>query len=434
MHKPIAVVWVLMCASAAAIVLKPMQQSWEFDLYAEDGQIKTFPVYEQCETMHLKWDRGTATGATTPYSLVVYTSRYTFPFILDLLNDAEFGYDIEVPFPPGTQMQICMFDANGYTGGCSSVVSIVPSTTEPSNTCTNETFSRLQSLDVEANIVKGPLSRTARTQVLGYPSFAEEWDGAVHSHSRTALEPSIQCDVRKPTELQLDGLSIVGYTLLHILTKATFDLTDDWKVMDAERNVWSYGLLHSGEGTTSCMAKDPGAIVPSGAAAGAGAGAALLGFVIGALGVWIFLVRRHLKRSISRPRSVNLGSGSSSARTESQTQLERAADCPPTSQSHARSQSARRPRGEAQSGRQDSGRNIYVVHSDGGAAPVRVYYENEEEGVAELLPNYAGGGGPNGASENAGESSRGKRKDGQLPQSGTSPLRAREAMRKPVGR
>ena len=58
---------------------------------------------------------------------------------------------------------------------------------------------------------------------------------------------------------RLDGISVVGYTLLHI---GGFDdeghvrPTDDLKVMDAERNVWSYGLLHSGEGTTSCMAKE----------------------------------------------------------------------------------------------------------------------------------------------------------------------------------
>ncbi|KAL1695414.1 hypothetical protein GGG16DRAFT_121640 [Schizophyllum commune] len=376
----------LLQASTRALVLEPMQQSWEFDLYTQDGQVKTFPVYGARGIPRMK--------QYLPSTCL--RSKYTFPFVLDLPNDAEFGYDFEVPFSPGTQMQICMFDANGYTGGCSSVVNIVTSATEPSSTCTNETFSRLRNLDVEANIVKGPLSRTA-------------W-------------------VAQHTELQLDGLSVVGYTLLHI-----GGLGNDGCVMDAERNVWSYGLLHSGEGTTSCMAEDPGAIVPPGAAAGAGAGAALLGFVIGALGVWIVLVRRHLRRSISRPRSVDIGSGSSSTRTASQTQLERAADCPPSSDSHARSQSARRPRGETQSSRQDSGRNIYVVHSDGGAAPVRVYYENEEEGVAELLPNYAGGGGPNGASENAGESSRGKRKDGQLPQLGTSPLRAREATRKPVG-
>ena len=70
------------------------------------------------------------------------------------------------------------FDANGYTGGCSSVVSIVPSTTEPSNTCTNETFSRLQSLDVEANIVKGPLSRTAWVAQVYFHTYL--WNYGAH--------------------------------------------------------------------------------------------------------------------------------------------------------------------------------------------------------------------------------------------------------------
>ena len=94
--------------------------------------------------MHLKWDRGTATGYITrffalnpanargkterndtllisglhivripahttdgacPHTNVDELRRYTFPFILDLPNDAEFGYDFEVPFPPGTQVK-----------------------------------------------------------------------------------------------------------------------------------------------------------------------------------------------------------------------------------------------------------------------------------------------------------------------------------------
>ncbi|KAL1714228.1 hypothetical protein EV715DRAFT_276739 [Schizophyllum commune] len=408
----------LISASTRALVLEPMQQSWEFDLYTEDGQVQAFPVYGARSIPRQKQYLPSICLCSWPYLIpgsrvAPYLPKYTFPFVLDLPDDAEFGYDFEVPFSPGTQMQICMFDANGYTGGCSSVVSIVLSATEPSNTCTNETFSRLQNLDVEANIVKGPLSRTAwvaQTRVVGYSTFAQEWDGPVHGHS--AHQRQLH------TELQLDGLFVVGNTLLHI---------GSLKVKDAERNVWSYGLLHSGEGTTSCMANDPGAIVPPGAAAGAGAGAALLGFVIGALGVWIFLVRRHLRRSVPRPRSVNSGSVASSTRTASHTHLETATEAgPPSSDNHARTQSALRPRGETQSSRQDSGRNIYVVHSDGGAAPVRVYYENEEEGVEELLPNYAGDGGPDGPS-------RSKRKDGQPPRSGTSPLHAREATRKPVG-
>ena len=59
-------------------------------------------------------------------------------------------------------MQICMFDANGYTGGCQSVVSIVPNTTALSRTCTNETLSWPEGpLDVGAGDNQGPLSWTA---------------------------------------------------------------------------------------------------------------------------------------------------------------------------------------------------------------------------------------------------------------------------------
>ncbi|KAI5823860.1 hypothetical protein K523DRAFT_254379 [Schizophyllum commune Tattone D] len=419
MHTPVfAALCIFMCASGRAIVLKPMQHSWEFDLYAEDGQVKIFPVYEQCETMRLKWDRGTATGATTPYSLLVYNSRYIVPFILDLPSDAEFGYNFEVPFPPGTQMQICMFDANGYTGGCSSVISIVSSATEPSGSCTNQTFSQLQNVDVEANIVSGPLSRTGwipQTPVFGHSNITKEWDGPVHGHSGAALTPSVQCDLCFEYQLQLDGLSVVGYPLLCIVLKVT----------DTERNVWSYGLLHSGEGTTSCMAEEQGTVVPVGAAAGAGAGAALLGFVVGALGVWIFLVRHHLKEAISPAGSMNTGLGSSPMRTASQTQLETTPNGPHSSENRARSQSTCRPRGHS---RQDGGRNIYVVHSDGGAAPVRVFYEDDEEGVQQLLPNYTGDGGP----EDTREPSGSKRKDDHLLPH-TAPARAREAARKPAG-
>ena len=65
-------------------------------------------------------------------------------------------------------MQICMFDTNGYTGGCQSVVSIVPNTTALSRTCTNETLSWPEGpLDVEAGDNQGPLSWTAWPEQVG---------------------------------------------------------------------------------------------------------------------------------------------------------------------------------------------------------------------------------------------------------------------------
>uniref|UniRef100_D8QG97 Expressed protein n=1 Tax=Schizophyllum commune (strain H4-8 / FGSC 9210) TaxID=578458 RepID=D8QG97_SCHCM len=160
--------WGVLWARVKAEVLEAMQQSWRFDFYDDSGNITTFPVYEQCQSMHVKWGRSSATGpsATAPYSFLIYTSIYQFPFFLDVGDSL--SYDFEIPFPPGTQMQICMFDANGYTGGCQSVVSIVPSTTTFSRTCTNETLSWPEGpLDVEAGDNQGPLSWTAWPEQVG---------------------------------------------------------------------------------------------------------------------------------------------------------------------------------------------------------------------------------------------------------------------------
>ncbi|KAI4519995.1 hypothetical protein K525DRAFT_204776 [Schizophyllum commune Loenen D] len=171
--------WGLLWARVQAEVLQAMQQSWRFDFYDDSGNITTTDhsyTAKQCQSMHVKWGRSSATGpsATAPYSFLIYTSIYQFPFFLNVGNSL--SYDFEIPFPPGTQMQICMFDANGYTGGCQSVVSIVPNTTALSRTCTNETLSWPEGpLDVEAGDNQGPLSWTAwPEQVIAVILIREE--------------------------------------------------------------------------------------------------------------------------------------------------------------------------------------------------------------------------------------------------------------------
>ncbi|KAL0950688.1 hypothetical protein HGRIS_007466 [Hohenbuehelia grisea] len=254
----------------------------------------------QCEPLHITWDRHSATGPSgvAPYTLQVFTSAYVFPFIIDAGDGPSF--DWLVPFAPGTQFQICMFDKNGNTGGCQMIYTV----TNSSATCSNATFP-LGPLDVEAHDSSGPLSQFAFVNscsdisvkpVNGTPPYTLTVCSATHgSFSVVFMACQIAPSLHPPRNITIDSSKAVNWTVdLSWASPFFISVADSASPM----NFWSYGPLHSGDGDTACLdvknsqqsSKSPAPTI------GAGVGGLVVGLLAGILATWFFNRRRTRRR------------------------------------------------------------------------------------------------------------------------------------------
>ncbi|KAI0344151.1 hypothetical protein BDW22DRAFT_1427790 [Trametopsis cervina] len=141
-----------------------LQQSFFFD-WTPPGQSPPIPTTAQCDSIHITWDRGNAVGPnpTAPYFLQIYTSTFVVPLIVPAGDsNSDLSFDFPVPWVPGTQYEVCMFDANGYTGGCQGIYTVYPAPnfTDTSPVCRNLTYPQPnQVLGVNAQVDNGPMSQ-----------------------------------------------------------------------------------------------------------------------------------------------------------------------------------------------------------------------------------------------------------------------------------
>ncbi|KAL1663900.1 hypothetical protein GGF50DRAFT_127618 [Schizophyllum commune] len=411
----LGLLWLSLCASALAseVVLKVAEQSWIFGFFDESfSETKTFPVYEQCETMYVRWSRTSGSSGTAPYSFLIYTAyvkhqrqfllhrTYDLPFFLDVGNGP--SYNFTIPFAPGTEMLMCMFDSSGSNGGCSSIINIVPNTTAFGESCTNDTL----------NWLRGPLDLEAADGSGSWPP----WPGQVAS----PLLP--------PYNGSVDDLD-------------TFrnDADRSIQIVDSDFNLWSSPMAHVGDGRTSCLEGSSTTRISPGATAGAGIGGLVLGLVVGLLAAYLG-VRHRKAQETSEKGALNLHGDSPSSyaqptpwidphtpstavtpnntlrnqpksptkqasqgpgpvypftdqRRDSSTALSSLSLSPSSSAfpgtSTGATDSTPRPFSPADTPR-PNGQNLYVVHHDGGAAPVTVYHGDDTR-VVELPPRYVGG-------------------------------------------
>ncbi|KAJ7769987.1 hypothetical protein B0H16DRAFT_1516988 [Mycena metata] len=265
----------LMTTSYAKYV--PLLQPGFFFDYDIQSQPVPIPITEQCETIHLKWGREGAIGPNpvAPYSMLVYTSTFITPFSIDAGEGLSFDWD--VPFAPGTQYQICMWDKNGVPGGCQAMYTVVQNSTVANPSCHNVTFPTL--LDVEATVPGGPMSQYGFidqctdlfiTPKSGKPPFTLTVAPALHP----------------PYNITSNSMDPIDWTV-----SLSWSFPFFLSLVSSDGQMWSNGPLHAGgRGPSDCLA--PGTIPYSKAqaiAAGAGVGAAFAAALLGCLGAFLYL-------------------------------------------------------------------------------------------------------------------------------------------------
>jgi hypothetical protein len=223
---------------ARATVTPFLPQSFFFDWNAP-AQPVPIPTTQQCETIHITWQRSTAVGPnpTAPYFLQVYTSTAIVPFVIPA--GPGLNFDWAVPFAPGTQYQICMFDKFGNTGGCQATYTVIPPLSTPN--CTNVTFPPI--LDVQATVDNGPMSEFGWVDQCTDISILPKNGTAPYTLTiAPALHP--------PYNITSTSMSSMNWTV-SLSWASPFFIS----LVDSAGNMWSNGPLHSGGGgTIACLA------------------------------------------------------------------------------------------------------------------------------------------------------------------------------------
>jgi hypothetical protein len=126
----------------------------------QDGLLLPAPVTSQCDRIQLNWSRGpndNGPSPVAPYSMLVYSSASTTPYVIPVGGGPTF--DWEVPFAPGTQYQICMFDVNGNSGGCQATYTMITNSSTSSPSCQSSLPAPAsKALQVGASTSSGTLS------------------------------------------------------------------------------------------------------------------------------------------------------------------------------------------------------------------------------------------------------------------------------------
>ncbi|KAJ3801146.1 hypothetical protein GGU11DRAFT_276427 [Lentinula aff. detonsa] len=366
-----------------------MQQSFSFSW--DSNLAVPVPVTTQCNTLNIQWSRGTNTGPNpvAPYYLQIYTSAYVYPFIV--AAGSNLNFDFAVPFGPGTLYQICMFDSQGNTGGCQAIYTVIANTSSSSLSCSNSTLAfPLGPLDVDAEVTGGPLSQ--------YGWIDQCTDITVTPKNGTGPYIfTVAPTLHPPLNITSNTASAMSWTV-DLTWASPFFIS----VADSAGNYWSYGPLHSGEGSSSCLAGSSGGTISAGTIAGASIGALVVGLLVGALGAFCLFRRRQSQKTSYAGLDTASPSGSPTViggrllnsnslhRSASGTEYQIEPFVMPERNAGPLSPSSDGQQGSAANEANAQSRSVYVVHHDGGRAPVTVYHEDGTE-VVELPPRYIDG-------------------------------------------
>ncbi|KAF9786026.1 hypothetical protein BJ322DRAFT_1057487 [Thelephora terrestris] len=361
------------------------------------------PTTAQCSTLNIQWSRSSATGPNPvpPYKLLVHSSAQTVPLVIDAGNNLEYNWT--VPYAPGTQYEICMFDVNGATGGCQDIYTVYPSQTTG---CGNLTLPT-QSLSVQGLVENGPIS------AYGWIDQCTDIS-LIPQNGTPPFTMLIAPALHPPYKIMSYDMSPINWTV-SLSWASPFFIT----LTDANGISWSNGPQHSGGPgtTTACLSagsqpnKKSG--ISTGVVVGSSVGGLVLGAIIGIIIASCFARQRYNKvRRNSSSDSIDhaafIANQERFKRTDNVPHVPAAATGPDISTNqylvepflpegpHPTSPTMPPAPTSAYSNNQSDGSasgtqqtpHVYVVHHDGGGAPVTVFTAGA--GVTELPPQYTG--------------------------------------------
>ncbi|KAK0192321.1 hypothetical protein F5146DRAFT_1136087 [Armillaria mellea] len=216
------VLTVILIRFAAAEVVPFLEPGFFFN-YNKANETVPILLTQQCEVIHLKWGRDAAIGQNpvAPYSLVVYTSTSIAATIIDAGSPPDLTFDWAVPFAPGTQYQICMFDSNGVAGGCQDMYTMIPNSNGTDVSCPNVT-SPLLSANGTVSQPRGPLSEYAFiTQCTDVSVTPNEGTPPFTLTIAPALHPQYNLDLKHNGSNHLDSFSFPCHAVLHVNAPGT---------------------------------------------------------------------------------------------------------------------------------------------------------------------------------------------------------------------
>ncbi|KAK0480906.1 hypothetical protein IW261DRAFT_1149264 [Armillaria novae-zelandiae] len=284
------VLTVILIHFAAAEVVPFLEPGFFFDYDKADEPVPIL-LTQQCEVIHLKWGRQAATGQNpvAPYSLVVYTSTSIAATVIDAGSPSDLSFDWAVPFAPGTQYQICMFDSNGVAGGCQDMYTMIPNSNGTDVSCPNVT-SPVLSANGTVSQPSGPLSQ--------YGFITQCTDVSVTPNEGTPpFTLTIGPALHPQYNLTSNTMDPITWTVSLSRAMPFF-----MSMVSSDGKIWVNGPLHVGAGPdTSCLA--PGTVNAAHAnsmAARAGVGGFFGGATLVAGSLTALLVWRRRRQRMQR--------------------------------------------------------------------------------------------------------------------------------------
>ncbi|KAI0307541.1 hypothetical protein B0F90DRAFT_20915 [Multifurca ochricompacta] len=221
-----------------------LPQGFLFD-WNPPGTTVPIPVTQQCETLHITWTRGSAAAGpnpTSPYFLQIFTSTFIVPITVPAGDGTSF--DFQVPWIPGTQYQICMWDSKGVSGGCQGIYTVIPNITATAQnpaSCKNVTYPT-SAMNVNAAVINGAFSE--------YGWIPECTDIQVQAINGTPpYTLTVAPTLHPPLNITSNSNDPMNWTV-----SLSHGFPFFISVTDSQGNGWAQGPLHSGEGVdTSCL-------------------------------------------------------------------------------------------------------------------------------------------------------------------------------------
>ncbi|KAF5353110.1 hypothetical protein D9758_008781 [Tetrapyrgos nigripes] len=278
----------------AGEIVPSLNLGFTFD-YDIEGVNPRVPTTAQCETIHLKWNRGpglTGPSPIAPYFMQIYTSKFTTPFTIQAGDGSATTFDYQMPFAPGTRYQICMYDSKGTSGGCQESYTMIPNITARAPSCSNVTSP--PQLGVDASFLSG-----GGFSLFGFPDQCT--DISVKPLNGT---PPFILTISPPLH---PPFNITSHTMDPIVWTVSLggELPFWMSLVSSEGYGWSAGPLHAGlNGPTDCLA--PGTMSKSKAhsiAAGAGVGGLFGGLFLAGITylAWTYVQKRKSTRDFADP-------------------------------------------------------------------------------------------------------------------------------------